>query len=105
MPSWIILSVNKILFVPASIVGLEIVAAVVSDLLPHCSRAVVECIMAEAAEGKYVFFDTQSTAGTGDVMGFGESVDRFAVHAAVMISLPYSVFYGLRNGARFSALA
>ena len=57
MPYWIILSVNKILFVPASIMCLEIVAAVVSDLLPHRSRAVVERIMAEAAEGQDVFFD------------------------------------------------
>ena len=75
MPSWIILSVNKILFVPASIVCFEIVAAVVPDLLPHCRRAVVEGIMAEAAEGKYVFFDAQSTARTGDVMGFGECIE------------------------------
>ena len=70
----------------------EIVAAVVPDLLPHCRRAVVECIVAEAAEGKYVFFDPQSPAGTGDVMGFGESVNGFAVNAAVMIAFPYSVF-------------
>ena len=83
----------------------EIVSAVVSDLLPHCRRAVVEGIMAEAAEGKYVFLDTQSTAGTGDVMGFGESVNGFAVHAAMMVSLPYSVFDCLGNGARFSAFA
>ena len=83
----------------------EIVSAVVSDLLPHCRRAVVECIMAEAAEGKYVFLDTKSTAGTGDVMGFGESVNGFAVHAAVMVALPYSVFYGLGNSARLSAFA
>ena len=75
MPSWIILSVNKILFVPASIVCFEIVAAVVPDLLPHRRRAVVECIMAEAAEGKYVFFDPQSTAGTGDIVGFGECIE------------------------------
>ena len=75
MPSWIILSVNKILFIPASIVGFQIVAAVVPDLMPHCRRAVVEGIMAEAAEGKDVFLDTKSTAGTGDVMGFGESVN------------------------------
>ena len=53
----------------------EIVTAVVSDLLPHRSRAVVERIMAEAAEGKYVFFDAQSTARTGDVMGFGECIE------------------------------
>ena len=105
MPSWIILSVNKIFFIPAAIVCLEIVAAVVSDLLPHRRRAVVERIMAEAAEGKYVFLDTKSTAGTGDVMGFGECIDRFAVHAAMMVSLPYAVFYGLGNGARLSALA
>ena len=83
----------------------EIVAAVMSDLLPHLRRAVVEGVMAEAAEGKYVFLDTKSTAGTGDVMGFGESVNGFAVHAAVMIALPDAVFDGLGNGARFSALA
>ena len=73
--------------------------------MPHCRRAVVEGIMAEAAEGKDVFLDTKSTAGTGDVMGFGESVNGFAVNAAVMIALPYAVFYALGNGARFSALA
>ena len=83
----------------------EIVAAVVPDLLPHCRRAVVEGIMAEAAEGKYVFLDTKSTAGTWDIVGFGESVNGFAVHAAVMISFPYAVFDGPGNGARFSALA
>ena len=83
----------------------EIVTAVVSDLLPHRSRAVVERIMAEAAEGKYVFFDPQSTAGTGDIVCFGESVNGFAVHAAVMVAFPYSVFDGLGNGARFSAFA
>lgn len=83
----------------------EIVAAVVPDLMPHCRRAVVEGIMAEAAEGKYVFLDTKSTAGTGDVMGFGESVNGFAVNAAVMVSLPYEIFDCLGNGARFSALA
>ena len=105
MPSWITLSINKILFIPAAIVGFQIVAAVVSDLLPHCRRAVVEGIMAETAEGKYVFLDTKSTAGTGDVMGFGECIDRFAVHAAMMVSLPYAVFDGLGNGARFSAFA
>ena len=105
MPSWIILSVNKIFFVPAAIVCFEIVAAVVSDLLPHRCRAVVECIMAEAAEGQDVFFDTQSAAGTGDVMGFGESVNGFAVNAAMMIAFPYAVFDCLRNGARFSAFA
>lgn len=55
--------------------GFEIVAAIIPDLLPHCRRAVVECIMAEAAEGKYVFLDTKSTAGTGDVMGFGECIE------------------------------
>ena len=105
MPSWIILSVNKILFIPASIVGFQIVAAVVPDLLPHRRRSVVEGIMAETAEGKYVFLDTKSTAGTGDVMGFGECIEGVAVHAAVMVSLPYSVFDCLGNGARFSALA
>ena len=84
---------------------LEIVAAIIPDLMPHCSRAVVEGIMAEAAEGKYVFLDTKSTAGTGDVMGFGESVNGFAVNAAVMIAFPYAVFDGLGNGARFSAFA
>ena len=73
--------------------------------MPHRRRAVVECIMAEAAEGKYVFLDTKSTAGTGDVMGFGESVNGFAIHAAMVIAFPYSVFDGLGNGARFSALA
>ena len=85
--------------------GFQIVAAVVPDLLPHRRRAVVEGIMAEAAEGKDVFLDPQSTAGTGDVMGFGESVNGLAVHAAVMIAFPYSVFYGLWNGARLSAFA
>ena len=85
--------------------GFQIVAAVVPDLLPHRRRAVVEGIMAEAAEGKDVFLDPQSTAGTGDVMGFGECIDRFAVHAAMMVSLPYAVFDGLGNGARFSAFA
>lgn len=75
------------------------------DLLPHCRRAVVECIMAETAEGQYVFFDPQSPAGTGDVMGFWESVNGFAVNAAMMISFPYSVFDGLGNCARLSALA
>ena len=105
MPSWVILSVNKILFIPASIVGFQIVAAVVPDLLPHCRRAVVEGIMAETAEGKYVFFDTQSTAGTGYIVGFGESVNGFAVHAAMVIAFPYAVFDGLGNGARLSAFA
>ena len=76
-----------------------------SDLLPHRRRAVVEGIMAETAEGQYVFFDTKSTAGTGDIVGFWESVNGFAVNAAVMISFPYSVFDGLWNGARLSALA
>ena len=75
MPSWIILSVNKIFFVPASIMCLEIVAAIIPDLMPHRRRAVVEGIMAEAAEGKYVFFDAQSTSGTGAVMGFGECIE------------------------------
>ena len=93
------------MFVPASIVCFQIVAAIIPDLMPHCRRAVVEGIMAEAAEGKYVFFDPQSTAGTGYVMGFGESVNGFAVNAAVMISFPYAVFDGLGNGARFSAFA
>ena len=105
MPSWIILSVNKIFFVPASIVCFEIVSAVVSDLLSHCRRAVVECIMAEAAEGKDVFLDTKSAAGTGDVMRLWESVNGFAVNAAVMIAFPYAVFDGLGNGARLSAFA
>ena len=93
------------MFVPASIVCFEIVAAVVPNLMPHRRRAVVEGIMAEAAECQYVFLDTKSAAGTGDVMGFGECIDRFAVHAAMMVSLPYAVFYGLGNGARFSAFA
>ena len=93
------------MFVPASIVCFEIVSAVVSDLLPHCRRAVVEGIMAEAAEGKDVFLDTKSTAGTWDVMGFGESVNGFAVNAAVMIALPYAIFDGLGNGTSLSALA
>ena len=83
----------------------EIVAAVVPDLMPHCRRAVVEGIMAEAAEGKYVFLDTKSTAGTGDVMGFGESVNGFAVNAAVVIAFPYAVFDGLGNRTSLSALA
>ena len=93
------------LCVPAAIVCLEIVAAVVSDLLSHCRRADVECIMAEAAEGTYVFLATHSTAGTGDIVCFWESVNGFAVHAAVMIAFPYAVFDSLGNGARFSALA
>ena len=105
MPSWIILSVNKILFVPASIVCFQIVSAVVTDLMPHRRRAVVEGIMAEAAEGQYVFLDTKSTAGTGDIVGFGKSVNGFAVNAAMVIAFPYAVFDGLRNGARLSALA
>ena len=83
----------------------EIVSAVVSDLLPHCRRAVVEGIMAEAAEGQYVFFDTKPAAGTGDVMGFGESIDGFTINAAVMIAFPYTLFDGFGDGARFSALA
>ena len=83
----------------------QIVSAVITDLMPHRRRAVVERIMAEAAEGKYVFLDTQSTAGTGDVMRLWESVNGFAVHAAVMVSLPYAIFDGLGNGARFSAFA
>ena len=85
--------------------GFQIVAAIIPDLLPHRRRAVVERIMAETAEGQYVFFDPQSTAGTWDIVCFGECIDRFTVHAAVMISLPYAVFDGLGNGARFSALA
>ena len=93
------------MFVPASIVCFEIVAAVVSDLLPHCRRAVVEGIMAEAAEGKDVFLDTKSTAGTGDIVRFGESVNGFAVNAAMMVAFPYAVFDGLRDGACLSALA
>ena len=84
---------------------LEIVAAIIPDLMPHCRRAVVECIMAEAAEGKYVFLDTQSTAGTGDIVCFGESVNGFAVHAAVMVAFPYAVFDGLGNRACLSAFA
>ena len=93
------------MFVPASIVCFEVIAAVVSDLLTHRRRSVVERIMAEAAEGKDVFLDTKSTAGTGDIVGFGECIEGVAVHAAVMIALPYAVFDGLGNGARFSALA
>ena len=85
--------------------GFEIVAAIIPYLLPHRRRAVVEGIMAEAAEGKDVFLDTKSTAGTGDIVGFGECIEGVAVHAAVMIALPYAVFDGLWNGARFSALA
>ena len=84
---------------------LEIVSAIIPDLMPHCRRAVVEGVMAEAAEGKDVLLDAQPTAGTGDIVGFGESVNGFAVHAAVMISFPYAVFDGLGNGARLSALA
>ena len=61
--------------------------------------------MAEAAECKDVFLDTKSTEGTGNVMRFGESVNGFAVHAAMMIAFPYAVFDGLGNSARFSALA
>ena len=83
----------------------QIVAAIIPDLMPHRLRAVVECIMAEAAEGKYVFFDTKSTARTWDIVRFGESVNGFAVNAAVMISFPYAVFDGLGNGARLSAFA
>ena len=83
----------------------QVVPAVVPYLLPHRSRAVVEGIMAEAAEGKDVFLDTKSTAGTWDIMCFGESVNGFAVNAAMMIALPYAVFDGLGNGARFSAFA
>ena len=83
----------------------EIVAAIIPDLMPHCRRAVVERIMAEAAECKDVFLDTQSTAGTWDIVGFWESVNGFAVNAAVMVALPHAVFYGLGNCARFSAFA
>ena len=72
--------------------GFQIVAAIIPDLMPHCRRAVVECIVAEAAEGKDVFLDTQSTAGTGDIVCFGESVNGFAVNAAVMIAFPHAVF-------------
>ena len=54
---------------------LEIVAAVVPDLMPHCRRSVVKGVVAEAAEGKYVFLDTQATSGTWDVMGFGECIE------------------------------
>ena len=61
--------------------------------------------MAEAAEGQYVFLDTQSPAGTGDIVGFWESVNGFAVNAAMMIAFPYALFYGLGNGACLSALA
>lgn len=93
------------MFVPASIVCFEIVPAVMSDLLPHRRCAVVEGVVAEAAEGQYVFFDTKPAAGTGDVMGFGECIDRFAVNAAMMVAIPYAVFDGLGNGARFSAFA
>lgn len=85
--------------------GFEIVAAVVPDLLPHCRRAVVKGVVAETAECQYVFFDPQSPAGTGDVMGFWESVNGFAVNAAMMIAFPYAVFDGLGNGARLSAFA
>ena len=55
--------------------GFQIVAAIIPDLMPHRRRAVVEGIMAEAAEGKYVFLDTKPTAGTWDVMGFGECIE------------------------------
>ena len=93
------------MFVPASIVCFQVVAAIIPYLMPHCRRAVVEGIMAEAAEGKDVFLDTKSTSGTGDIVRFGESVNGFAVHAAVMVAFPYAVFDGLGNGTRFSALA
>ena len=83
----------------------QIVAAVVPDLMPHRRRAVVEGIMAEAAECQYVFLDTKSTAGTWDIVGFGECIEGVAVHAAMMIALPYAVFDGLGNGTRLSALA
>jgi hypothetical protein len=85
--------------------GFEIVPAVVPDLLPHRRRAVVECIMAEAAEGQDVFLDTQPAARTGNVMGFREGIDRFAINAAMMVAFPYALFDGLGNGARLSALA
>ena len=84
---------------------LEIVSAIIPDLMPHRRLAVVECVVAETAECKDVFLDTQSTAGTGDVMGFWESVNGFAVNAAMVIAFPYAVFDGLGNCARFSALA
>ena len=93
------------MFVPAAIVCFEIVAAVVSDLLPHRCRAVVEGIMAEAAEGQYVFLDAQPAAGTGDIVSFGECIELVAVHTAVMIAFPYAVFDGLGDGACLSALA
>ena len=105
MPSWIILSINKIFLVPAAIVGFQIVAAIIPDLMPHRRRAVVKGVMAEAAEGQDVFLDTKSTAGTGDIVGFWESVNGFAVNAAMMVSFPYAVFDGLGNGARLSAFA
>ena len=76
-----------------------------SDLLTHRRRSVVKCVVAETAEGQDVFFDPQSTAGTGDVMGFWESVNGFAVNTAMMIAFPYAVFDGLWNGARLSAFA
>ena len=85
--------------------GFQVVAAVVSDLLPHCRRSVVEGVVAEAAEGQDVFFDPQSPAGTGDVMGFGESVNGFTINASVMVAFPYALFDGLGNCARLSALA
>jgi hypothetical protein len=85
--------------------GFEIVPAVVPDLLPHRRRAVVKGVVTEAAECQYVFLDTQSPAGTGDIVGFGESVNGFAVNAAVMVAFPNALFDGLGNGARFSAFA
>ena len=87
------------------VVRLEIVPAVVPDLLPHCRRAVVKGVVTEAAECQYVFLDTQPAARTGNVMGFREGIDRLAVYAAVMVALPYALFDGLGNGARLSALA
>ena len=83
----------------------EIVAAVVPDLLPHRRRAVVEGVVAEAAECQDVFLDTKTAAGTGNVMGFGECIEGVAVNATVMIAFPYAVFYGLRNRTRLSAFA
>ena len=53
----------------------EIVAAIIPDLMPHRRRSVVERIMAEAAEGQYVFLDPQPAAGTGYIVGFGECIE------------------------------
>lgn len=85
--------------------GFEIVPAVVPDLLPHRRRAVVEGVMAEAAEGQDVFLDSQTTAGTGNVMGFWESIDRFAVNTAVIVTFPYASFHRRGYRARLSAFA